>query len=353
MKKDSIIAFIISILVFVSCQQEQSEYAKVIIENKGIDYEFWDRKDSTLLTIPLETTPEGLIAAYDKIIVNDSIICIVDLQPVSSIFIYDHKGKFKTKIDKVGRGRGEYIGVSDVNLKGDSILVLDRGSRKILYYNTQGQFLCERKFGEYRPIPFIVLDNNHFAFYAGMPGLTKDNAELIITNLNGEIKSEYISRPNLTRDQGRFRNLNYFCSNKNGIFFIPIFEDKIYQLERDSIKEIFDFQFKDHMYSFDEIGSRSMIEHEGKYGYFGCFYITDDGTFICMNNKGSDLVDICGNIFTKELKTWDGNINIIGTYKNYFITSIPSTWVLPKRPNATEDDNHALLFLDSRKLLQR
>lgn len=220
----------------------------------------------------------------------------------------------------------------------------------MLYYGLDGTFYKEVHFGDYRPIPFVLKDATHLAFYFASPGNTKDNAEVAVTDLNGKFTEQYFKRPGLTTEQGRFRLTDYFAKNANGIFFIPVFGDKMYRLTEDSVQMVFDFQFKDFMYSFDEIGEKPIIEHERKYSYFDDFFMTDEGTFVCFICRGNlNLVNLCGNIYTEDLLTWEGDWPVEGVYKNYFITTTEYT----EGEKSDMGNNRALLLIPGSRLMNR
>ena len=333
-----------------ACHREVSEYAKVILEDAGTDWSLYVKGDSSQVLIPLETTEEALIGEYDRILMTDSVICVLDYSKSRSIFIFDGEGHFKSKIMKIGRGPGEYTFPNEVALKRDTLVVYDRAVRKMLYYGLDGTFYKEVHFGVYRPETFVLKDSGHFVFYVGMPEVTEDNAEVAVTDLNGKFTEQYFKRPGLTTEQGRFRLTDYFAKNANSIFFIPVFGDKMYQLTEDSVQMVFDFQFKDFMYSFDEIGEKPIIEHKRKYSYFDDFFMTDEGTFVCSICRGNlNIVNLCGNIYTGKLMTWEGDWPVEGVFKNYFIT----TTEYKEGEQSDMGNNRALLLIPGSRLMNR
>lgn len=327
------------------CMTESSNYAKIIMENQGADWPIYVAGDSTQRIISLKMTENSFIGSFDKILMNDSLICILDKGIAKGVFVFNHSGELRSKILRTGRGPGEYISPDDVALKEDTVLIYDRNNRKMLYYNLQGECCKETYFKTYRPIPFAIKDEGHFVFYFGMPGFSEDNSEVVETDLAGNITNQYIARPDLTEAQGRFHLPYYFAQNSEGVFFIPVFGDKIYQITTDSIRPVFDFRFKSQMYSFDEIGSQSMIEQKDKYSYFSDFHMTDDGSFVCFIHRGNiSLVHLAGNIHTGKLMTWKGDSPIIGVYQNYFIT------VMESIGSGTDEMNISLVFIKSERL---
>ena len=341
-------------IFFYCCQSKESHYAKIIRQNLGKDYCLLNLSDTnSYKTIFLETNADALIGSYDKIMMNDSLIFVLDKEKTRSLFIYDHNGHFKNKISKNGRGVGEYVFLEDANLNGDTLLIIDRGTRKLLYYDLHGNFLNEYHFKSYFSIPFTVLGHDKLAFYFGMPKQSKENAEIVVTDLLFQVDTQYIYRKNLTQKAGRFHFPQYFTQNKNGTFFIPTFDDKIYRFSNSGIEPIFDFQFKDFMFSFDEVSSEPIINQNRKYAYFNKFYMTDEGIFVCSNSIGAQPVNLCGNIFTKELNTWNHDVEIVGNYKEYFITTCYASEFTKIFPQVNAEDNDVILLIDGKRLLER
>lgn len=348
-----IILIFLLLLTFFACQKKESFYAKIIKENKGKDFPLRNPNDTTIQYICLETTPDALIGAYDKILMNDSILCVVDKSKTNTIYIYNHTGKFKSRIRTIGRGPGEYMFLEDANLKQDTILIFDRSLQKMLYYNLNGKFLKEKIFNSYHSIPFTILEDNHLAFYMATPAHSLENSEIIVTDSEGRTLTQFIPRPDLKKEQGRFHIPHYFATNQKGNFFIPVFEDKIYQLTSAQTEIVFDFEFKNHMYAFSEISKAPLSHHTNKYLYFNDFHMTDDGTFICTNSINQQLVALCGNIYSKILHTWQGDVNVIGTYGNYFITYTLPIWEPTLFPNSNISDNAVIMLINSSVLIKK
>ncbi len=335
-----------------SSTSEGSENATTIIENNGKDSAFFDYSDTSSYTcVPLETKGGGLIGGYDKVLVNDSLICVVDRERSNSIIIFDRQGKFRAKISAQGRGPGEYTKIGDALLCNDNIIVYDRLSRRMLFYNIDGQHIKSIHSERYRGIPFVALEEDMYAFYMAGVHDYGDNAEVILTNAKGDLlHKKYIPRKTITDARGRFGLPNYFGQNSTGVYFIPVFEDVMYQLNEKGIEPVFDFGIKDYMLSFNDISdNKGPLELKEKYSYFSNFHITDSGTFVCEVWKGSDIiVSICGNIHSKKLVTWQGDTPPLGQYKDKFVTAVPPSFVAKYRPEVAnnDDNNYVVIFYD-------
>lgn len=60
------------------------------------------------------------------------------------VLIFDSRGEFKTKIDAKGKGPGEFIHATDLQIRKDTILIRDKVLKKMIAFDFEGNF----KFGE-------------------------------------------------------------------------------------------------------------------------------------------------------------------------------------------------------------
>ena len=60
--------------------------------------------------VMLETNENTLLGNVERMKVDSSVIAVQDK---GRILLFQHDGKFITKIDKLGRGAGEYLSVED------------------------------------------------------------------------------------------------------------------------------------------------------------------------------------------------------------------------------------------------
>lgn len=95
---------------------------------------------SKINIIPLETNDACLIGNINKLIKYDSTIFILDSKQ-NIVLAFNHKGKFKYKIQRIGRGPGEYLYAYDfiINKYNHSIELLDCFG-KLLIFNLDGTY---------------------------------------------------------------------------------------------------------------------------------------------------------------------------------------------------------------------
>lgn len=112
---------------------------------QGTPIEITDSIKDTKVII-LESNENCLLADIEKILfVNDNIYIKDRISKI--LYVFSRGGEFMFKIDKQGRGPGEYISISDfdVNKNNNNIYVYSAGDAKILKYDDHGVFISSSK----------------------------------------------------------------------------------------------------------------------------------------------------------------------------------------------------------------
>ncbi|MCL3782225.1 6-bladed beta-propeller [Prolixibacteraceae bacterium JC049] len=93
--------------------------------------------------IPLETKKASLFSRIFDFRLTDSTIGISDM---TSLKLFDHKGKFLCQIGKRGKGPGEYNYIFNFEFKQDSIYLTSTTKRLMAKHTIGGKFIKEIKF---------------------------------------------------------------------------------------------------------------------------------------------------------------------------------------------------------------
>lgn len=96
--------------------------------------------------IKLETIEKSLIRRIDKLLLDDEHIYVLD-KSISKLVIFSLDGKYINTINRKGKGPGEYMGIKDFTLNGDSIVLFDDIGQKLQFFNGQGEYCYERSTG--------------------------------------------------------------------------------------------------------------------------------------------------------------------------------------------------------------
>jgi len=136
---------------------------------------------------PLQTTPSSLVGNVDKIVTCGNNIYIKN--SYSEILCFDQKGNFLFKLNKTGRGPGEYKYITDFDISSDDKTLVALSNGKILIFNINDyEFVFEKSINLNPPFPskidFIPETNNILLSIDPMTGLEKSLT--LVIDINGD-----------------------------------------------------------------------------------------------------------------------------------------------------------------------
>ena len=247
----------------------------------------------TMLFIPLETTPESIIAYPSKIMMTDDRIFVLDSE--HNIVIFDNNGRYISSLKK-GQGPGEINKLMSVsyNYLEQQLMVIQ--NKWIMYYDKDGNPIdkgikCAFTCKEFAAIPsgFIffhfVSCNRHLGPQAEK-ALFLTNSDMNILNTGIDVLSQnnvICCIDNITRYNGsyfisQFYNDTIFCVSENGG---PALKAK-YLLDYSSCKAP-DSESEDRVGKFYNNGS--VLENATSQIFF--FTCIRKGIFVVVRDKGT------------------------------------------------------------------
>lgn len=172
--------YLLLLFVVFGCSREvvyNTNLIRIIADNPDNNTSLF-RAIADYKYIKLETTPECLINRIDKLLYAHNRYYILDAK-ISSIFVFDHTGKFLLKIFKQGDGPDEYNYLMDFDVdKQGNIYVLDLYKKNIIKYSSKG-LLLNKYPQEYFSQNLIVVDTATFLTYQGSTFQSTMNGRLI------------------------------------------------------------------------------------------------------------------------------------------------------------------------------
>ena len=145
----------IILLTFVSCGKKKSSTQSGMIDENSITITipanipsdskiFLSEFVDSVEYIRLETTTEAILSNVSGVFFCDDIIIVSEKQ-TQCIYLFDRQGKYISKIDKRGKGPGEYIQISQMMFDRDKqmIIVYDSMQSKMLFYSLSGKLIKE------------------------------------------------------------------------------------------------------------------------------------------------------------------------------------------------------------------
>jgi hypothetical protein len=109
--------------------------------------------------IPLETKESCLLGKIRKLIIEDSLMFISDMD---ELFVFNLNGQFIYKVSRFGRGPGEYINIwdFDISLEDNLLTIYSDRSKKVIQYDISGQLQNEYIINNF-PSKIAYLSPNH------------------------------------------------------------------------------------------------------------------------------------------------------------------------------------------------
>lgn len=303
----------------------------------------------TICFIPLETKPDVLIGRISKMRIYGSKIYILDKSVEECLFVFDITGTFLFKINKTGKGPGEFIKFSGFCVtEKDEIVVSDFSGKKILFYNKEGIFIKEEVYTDFYPSDIAYLGEDVFAITSYQP-----SKRIIIMRRNGEIiRKAFNEYPGLYRFYG-----NELITGTEIVFFREVFADTIFRIGRNNIapEYFIDFHEKRMLRSYymslpitDIRGMSTRIIPSGyRYGSYGLVETSEyisfrfletpakGNVYWCIYDKlkgkssymkvGVEFDDLFGIIFSPRIKAADDDKFYYSIDSYTFLENIDNT----------------------------
>ena len=192
---------------------------------------------SSIELLPLETSPDALIAGVSKMVIHQNSYYVLDKRQCI-IFVFDKAGKYLFKIDKKGQGVGEYAFISDFNINpytGNLEILEPTGHVKI--YDSLGSFIEQKriKYPGFRAAhSLIAIDSETHVLHSRF-----EQKKIIYFNLDekrllSEEFEEHSDLGSYSGDPYQYRGEWYF--------FRPI-HPVVYKIEKEELKAAFRFDF--------------------------------------------------------------------------------------------------------------
>jgi hypothetical protein len=220
------------------CKQKQQIDEAIFVDMDQPDKASLFDYFSSIEIIPLETLPDVLIAGVGKMIVHQDMYYTLD--PTQSIIsVFDQTGKFLFKIDKKGKGPGEYLFIRDFNINpfsGNLELLEPEG--RVHIYDLSGNHIDTKRvnYPDFRVVHhFAALNDHTYVFYTMF-----EPKKIIYFNFDKEelLHEEFEE----TRHLGAFATKNFYQYQDNWYFFRPV-HPVVYKIGEERLEAAFQFDF--------------------------------------------------------------------------------------------------------------
>lgn len=127
-------------------KQEDNKLTVAFDDNEYLKFSDYFENPEFIL---LETRENNLFREITEIQIKDSIFYIFSCAPDNMVSFYKHNGEFINNIHRVGRGPGEINYANSFDLNDNFITVLDRGNKKLVSYDLEGNYINETKLDDF------------------------------------------------------------------------------------------------------------------------------------------------------------------------------------------------------------
>jgi hypothetical protein len=298
--------FILTLLIF-SCK-DQSKGLSDIVSEESIKIEVKDAvvEDFTKIIdvkslIPLKTG-DGvpIIGTFDKVLFTKNKIVVLD-KLTESIYFFNKKGDFVSRIAGKGRGPSEYTSIYNISVTlPDTLNVIDNDLKSIIKYKFDGEYIETNKIDGY---PEDYIKKNNYEYVSIYSNYLSNNNYYLNIRDQKNIQTGYF--PYLGFIVSNQVRPTIFFTNTKDLFYHHHFDDNIYKLDNKELQIAYKIDFGKFSYPTEKLLKakdpdefRKILKKEKYIGNIFNINITDRYLYFNYDN-GSGYV----NTYVKNLKT--------------------------------------------------
>lgn len=245
--------FLLFFLFTIACQNNRSLNECIYIDTNSNNstLQFFDIFSKAEI-VPLETNDSSLIVNTDKIIYSNDTIYLLDKKQ-SQLFVFDDSGKFLWKLDKLGRGPGEYLNIEDfvINPRNRNLEIISATGQYIIY-NSQGKMLESYQIPVQAVHQFYPINENLTAFYEKF---NEGTLSIYSKKEKKKIYEKAMSENYIVQNTPYKAITSPFSYNEDQVFFLAADQKKVYRLSASSpyLEEYQSFNFGDLDYDIKKL----------------------------------------------------------------------------------------------------
>lgn len=249
------------VFLFLSCNEEKmSDKYDILIDpstNYG-KYNIASDVEPEFDLLALETTENCLIGEIQNISFHNDKYYILDDKGIS-VFIFNNKGQFISKLDKKGGGPDEYVRLSNLYIENENIWVFDDMTHRLLCYNKDYILIEEIRADGFPAYDIEFVDENILLgsnyFWSG-----ENSNNLRIYNKTRDI-THYFPFEKPKEDIVPILKQKQFAKYDNSVLFTYSYDNIIYEIDGSSINPKYAYKFterfEDIPLTFEEISKNT------------------------------------------------------------------------------------------------
>ena len=238
----------------------------------------------------LETSEKSIISeawGIERILKINSRFFILDAKYMS-VKVFDTSGKFLFNIGKLGKGKGAFVRIEDMQyyFSHNSLLVLCNSPAKLMEFTLDGQLIKETPI-QFYATSFAFQSFNSFIFYVNQnKSKESGNKNILITDSCFSIKERMLDMPSTLSTSVKFSG-GIFSVNGD-VYFNPAFSNIYYLSKKDTLLPTFQVDYGSRKIPA-ETPEGYLMDNLKNYGFqYNSFIKTKD--FVGFNYHSSNIV---------------------------------------------------------------
>lgn len=325
MKNNTLLLSVFLSLLIISCKETDNEYdhanqADFESQMNKIQVDFTDvdaLRFSSIIKrakyIKLESVDSSLISGIRKIMLSPDRIFV---QTPTDLIVFNDEGNYINKINRRGKGPGEYLLLTDtwLDLDENTINILDGRLGKTITFSWDFNYLSEFMHGV-KGLSFFMLNRDNFFIYNGNDIASTTDYKLVYYEGKDLTNSFFKIDLNEATYLHIFENNNFYNLN-NRILFRYNLNDTVYHLtphkaiprlaidfgENKITPEVFDNKYSDIAEFINYVRKQGFA-----FGHYGFSLTSKYIFFICEKDK--ELYFVLHDKKAEETKVYDSFID--------------------------------------------
>jgi len=271
----------------VSCKKSQTKRTLNLFTSAKIDISDGDSIISlqdifhNIAYCKLETDTSYLVGESNKVlIIGDSIF----ISTGTSIYLFNKQGKYINKLNALGKGPGEYLGISDILIDevGKKVLLLNAGHQKVIEYDYNFNYIKEFGIERYA-MNFAMADNRTVLFHCGNDDGDRESGKFLLFK-DGKKMSEMKTIDGNKANYLHYRMFDFLGYYNNYITITDSHNDTVYYFDGEDImpRYVFDIGIKripneiyaEQYHDIADFSINYLLGSDKAYGIFG--YLESD-----------------------------------------------------------------------------
>jgi hypothetical protein len=309
-----------------------SDQSKYLVDTNIIDkYKY----------IRLESNNESLIGEITKIRTYNDKIIILDKRFAKAVFIFDTTGKFIDKINKQGKGPGEFVSIFDFDIdETGALYIFDLSKNEISCFNIEDLSFVKSIALKTSISSFVCSDKSFVLYRGNRPGKKEMDYNILTTDAKLQVNNKFFKFRKDLDDDVAF-SVRDFLIKSESILYSPLIDNKVYSVGHGKLIPKYEFQFGKYelndyapfLNEFKMYHSIDFVLQNKDFAYAIQRYYENEDFFICVYKIGRKVYRFIyskqtGKYIIKKIKPYEQTKDGFIIWGNYVPFGIKDNYII-------------------------